>query len=31
MSTEVAEMMDNLKKHMFYNKELDIANLKEEM
>ena len=31
MSTEVAEMMDNLKKHMFYNKDLDIDNLKEEM
>lgn len=29
--TESAEMMDNLKKHIYYGKEIDILNLKEEI
>jgi len=31
MVTEVAEMMDNLKKHVNYNQPIDYANLKEEL
>ena len=31
MQTEAAEFSDQLKKHIFYGKELDITNLKEEI
>lgn len=31
MTTELGEMLDNLKKHIFYGKELDLINLGEEI
>lgn len=31
MQTEVGEIVDQLKKHIFYGKELDIVNIKEEL
>lgn len=31
MQTEVGEIVDQLKKHIFYGKELDIINIKEEI
>lgn len=31
LTTEAAEIMDALKKHLFYGKELDVVNLAEEM
>ncbi len=30
LSTEVGELIDNVKKHIFYGKELDVVNIKEE-
>jgi NTP pyrophosphatase (non-canonical NTP hydrolase) len=31
LETEVGELMDQLKKHIFYGKELDLVNLSEEL
>ena len=31
LSTESNELLDNLKKHMFYGRELDMQNIKEEL
>ena len=31
MQTEVGEIVDQLKKHIFYGKELDVVNIKEEL
>lgn len=31
LSTEAGELLDALKKHIFYGKELDITNIKEEL
>ena len=31
ISTEAGELMDQFKRHIFYGKELDVVNIKEEM